>query len=47
MTREALTPTEQTLFAELVQQVENAAPAGSVYTRERDGIRYHYDPGGH
>ena len=42
MTREALTPTEQTLFAELVQQVENAAPAGSVYTRERDGIRYHY-----
>ena len=42
MAREALTPTEQTLFAELAQQVETAAPAGSVYTRERDGIRYHY-----
>jgi hypothetical protein len=42
MARNALTPTEQTLFAELVQQVETAAPAGTVYTRERDGIHYHY-----
>jgi hypothetical protein len=42
MARDALTPTEQTLFAELVQQVETASPAGTVYTRERDGIRYHY-----
>lgn len=42
MAREKLTPTEQTLFAELVQQVETAAPAGSVYTRERDGIEYYY-----
>lgn len=42
MAREALTPTEQTMFAELVQQVETAPPAGSVYTRERDGIRYYY-----
>ena len=42
MAREALTPTEQTLFAELVQQVETAAPAGTVYTRERDGIEYYY-----
>jgi hypothetical protein len=42
MARDALTPTEQTLFAELVQQVETAAPAGTVYTRERDGIEYYY-----
>lgn len=42
MARDALTPTEQTLFAELVQQVETAAPAGTVYTRERDGIHYYY-----
>lgn len=37
-----LTPTLQTLFAELVQQVESAPRGGSVYTRERDGIRYYY-----
>ena len=42
MTRDKLTPAEQTLFAELVQQVETACPAGSVYTRERDGIQYYY-----
>ncbi len=42
MAREKLTPTEQTLFAELVQQVETAGPAGTVYTRERDGIEYYY-----
>jgi len=37
-----LTPTEQTLFAELVQQVTTAPVAGSVYARERDGIEYYY-----
>ena len=37
-----LSPTLQTLFAELVQQVGAAPPAGSVYSRERDGIRYLY-----
>jgi hypothetical protein len=37
-----LTPTEQTLFAELVQQVATAPAAGTVYSRERDGIRYYY-----
>jgi hypothetical protein len=42
MAREALTPTEQTLFAELVQQVETAARAGTVYTRKRGGIEYYY-----
>ena len=41
MARDALTPTEQTLFAELVQ-VATASPAGTVYTRDRDGTRYHY-----
>lgn len=35
-------PTEQTMFAELVQQVETAAPARSIYTRERADIRYHH-----
>jgi hypothetical protein len=42
MAKEALTPTEQTLFAELVQQVATAVPAGTVYTREREGIQYYY-----
>lgn len=42
MARDALTPTEQTLFAELVQQVETAVPGGTVYTRERDGTQYYY-----
>lgn len=42
MARNALTLAEQTLFAELVQQVESAGPAGSIYTRQRDGIRYYY-----
>jgi hypothetical protein len=42
MARAALTPTEQTLFAELVQQVETAVTAGTVYTRERHGIHYYY-----
>ena len=39
MVRDRLTPTEQTLFAELVQQVQTAAPAGSVYAR---GARWHW-----
>lgn len=38
----ALTPAEQTLFAELVQQVATAPLAGSVYIRKRDGIEYFY-----
>lgn len=38
----ALTPTLQTLFAELAQQVASAPRSGSIYTRERDGIRYYY-----
>lgn len=42
MPRATLTPTEQTLFAELLQQVETAPRAGTVYTRERDGTRYYY-----
>ena len=42
MAKDALTPTEQTLFAELVQQVETAVPAGTVYTRERGGTQYYY-----
>ena len=37
-----LSPTLQTLFAELVQQVTDAPPAGSIYRRERDGIAYYY-----
>jgi hypothetical protein len=37
-----LTPTMQTLFAELAQQVTTAPRAGTVYERERDGIRYYY-----
>ena len=37
-----LTPTVQTLHAELVQQVENAPIAGTVYRRRRDGIEYYY-----
>jgi hypothetical protein len=42
MVRNALTATEQTLFAELVQQVQTAVPAGTVYTREREGTEYYY-----
>ena len=42
MAKDALTPTEQTLFAELVQQVATAVPAGTVYAREREGIQYYY-----
>lgn len=37
-----LAPTIQTLFADLVQQLETAPVAGTVYQRERDGIAYHY-----
>lgn len=37
-----LPPSVRTLYADLVQQVENAPLAGTVYQRERDGISYHY-----
>lgn len=37
-----LTPSVQTLYADLVQQVETAPVAGTVYQRTRDGIVYHY-----
>jgi hypothetical protein len=37
-----LTPTVQTLYAELVQQLESAPVPGTVYRRERDGIEYFY-----
>lgn len=32
----------QTLYADLLQQVETAPLAGTVYQRQRDGIAYHY-----
>jgi hypothetical protein len=35
-------PTIRTLFADLMQQVETAPPAGSVYRRARDGSEYLY-----
>ena len=38
----ALSPSVQTLCADLIQQVETAPLAGTVYQRERDGNRYHY-----
>lgn len=37
-----LQPLVGTMFADLVQQVETAAPVGSVYTRSRDDIEYIY-----
>lgn len=37
-----LQPTIRTIFSDLVQQVESAPPAGSVYTRQRDGTSYLY-----
>ena len=37
-----LPPSVQTLYADLVQQVETAPVAGTVYQRNRDGIVYHY-----
>ncbi|HYI48682.1 MAG TPA: nucleotidyltransferase domain-containing protein [Allosphingosinicella sp.] len=40
--RHELTPTMRTLYAELVQQVETAPAAGSVYRRARDEIEYYY-----
>ena len=42
MANEPLSPSIQTLAADLLQQVETAPVAGSVYQRERDGIVYHY-----
>lgn len=38
----ALTPTFQTLFAELAQQVASSVRGGTIYSRERDGISYYY-----
>ena len=38
----ALSPTIQTLYSELLQQLVSAPIAGSVYTRSRDQIEYHY-----
>jgi hypothetical protein len=35
-------PSIRTMFADLAQQVETAPLAGSVYTRQRDGIEYIY-----
>lgn len=37
-----LSPSLQTLYADLVQRVMSAPAAGTVYRRERDGIAYHY-----
>lgn len=42
MTSAELSPAIQTLFADLLQQIETAPAAGTSYTRERDGIAYHY-----
>jgi hypothetical protein len=39
---ERLSPSIQTLLADLLQQIETAPVAGTVYQRERDGIAYHY-----
>lgn len=39
---EQLSPSIQTLAADLLQQVEAAPVAGTVYQRTRDGIAYHY-----
>ena len=41
-TNEQLSPSIQTLIADLLQQVQTAPVAGTVYQRERDGIAYHY-----
>lgn len=37
-----LTPTLQTLFAELIQQVDSAPRAGTVYVKDREGTKYYY-----
>lgn len=42
MRNPAIPPAVQTLFADLVQQVSTAPPAGSVYRRTRDGREYIY-----
>lgn len=39
---EPLSPSIQTLLADLMQQLETAPVAGTVYQRERDGIAYYY-----
>ena len=42
MATQQLTPSIQTLAADLLQQVETAPIAGTVYQRIRGGIAYHY-----
>lgn len=42
MVGSALSPTLQTLFADLVQQISHAPVAATIYTRQRDGIEYYY-----
>ena len=42
MTNGDLTPSVQTLYANLIQQAETAPLAGTTYQRTRDGIAYHY-----
>lgn len=42
MAMRTLTPSVQTLYADLVQQVTAAPVAGTVYQRRRDEIVYHY-----
>jgi len=37
-----LSPSVQTLYADLLQQAETAPAAGTVYQRQRDGIAYYY-----
>lgn len=37
-----LTPTLQTLFSELMQQLESAPRHGTLYVKQRDGIAYQY-----
>ncbi len=42
MAHENLSPSVRTLYADLIQQVETAPAAGTVYRRVRDSIAYHY-----
>ncbi|NEX91172.1 nucleotidyltransferase domain-containing protein [Caulobacter sp. 17J65-9] len=42
MKRGLISPALQTLYSELLQQLETAPPAGSVYRRARGGVEYIY-----
>lgn len=42
MKSDVIPPTLQTLFADLLQQVETAPLAGSIYRRAQDGVEYIY-----